>query len=339
MASIASDRPVATALRLLKRKLGDDVSVQNIYGLKRLDHGHTKSCFLLRSDLGYFTLKIYPPESSDKVDQLVKFEAALHEAGVSVPEVIGSESREDGSLIILRRFVDAKEVTSLTEEQARKLGKCLATADRIMLEISARESAPSHAFPRIATGAERSVIGRIKSAARSTHIILSRGNLETAVEKWQYRNNAKHKSGLRDSLVHSDLWLGNILFSNADEPLLIDWDKVMQGRMIENMADTVIRCFFKPALEQGTPVSSHLINVFLKSYHENLPLNASEIAALPAFIRKFSLDAGGKHKLARGVMADHYLRENNLTELLKPAENFGTRLTGPLIAQTDQHAR
>lgn len=114
---------------------------------------------------------------------------------------------------------------------------------------------------------------------------------EAEVEKFLHENieDFLHLDSGRKAVIHGDPKLGNIVFQDGRVKTFIDLDTIMEGSLLEDLADCVRSC----CLTDGR-LDQKAVQILLEGYlsSEDLGLTEGELRKLPDVIRKICFELG-----------------------------------------------
>jgi len=99
----------------------------------------------------------------------------------------------------------------------------------------------------------------------------------------QTLDECRSLSGLPETLIHGDCWLGNAVAHTPEQLVLIDWEYAGWGVGLLDLGSLLSDCFGYP--EQPSVIDEARIAAVMNGYQEQCPLSAAEHDALRLAIR------------------------------------------------------
>ena len=121
----------------------------------------------------------------------------------------------------------------------------------------------------------------------------------------------------RSAVIHGDPKLANILFEDGRIKAFIDLDTIMQGSLLEDIADCVRSCCVKEG-----KIDEDLMQAFLRGYQseENGLIGKEELSLLPRMISKIRFELGLRY-YTDSIAKEKSFKEKYPGYLLEKARN------------------
>ena len=267
---------------------------QTLRSCTPIDSGHINDSFLAETEQGKFVCQRlshtrYTAEQLQMLEQNYRLYTAACEhssADWQYPQWLQTGSGEylyedeAGDHWRMYPYIAGEAKSGdMTSEEITACGEGLA---RLHLLLSAFPAKPQAVYPHL-YDLEYHYKEYLKQAISNTRRI---PELDKAVT--QKIQGFLHLSYRRNSVIHGDAKVGNMLFSERRVIAWIDLDTLMPGSRLEDMADCIRSCC------QGSLSESAVIEAFLQGYlHiDSHLLTEEEIALLPQILQKIRFTLG-----------------------------------------------